>query len=147
MEGGDRMNRRRFIGGALAATILPISSPAIGPFFSKPERDFIESLAEIILPGLNLDETTRLLDIFFTDSPAERSRFRAGLHMLKKRLPPVFPALSAEERAARLHKVLKTRLAGNAAFAYDAIRRVALLELFSRQAGRDFLATPFRTSP
>lgn len=140
------MNRRHFIGTALAATTLPIPvSASIDAAFSKPERKFIGALAETLLPGVDADETVRLLHDFLEESSA--ARFQTGLRRLETKLASRFSVLSPKERNIRLQRLLKNQLQEDAAFAFDVIRRVALIELFSRQAGRELLAAPFRTAP
>lgn len=140
------MNRRDFIGIAAAATLPPISIPASNDaIFSKSGDRFLRVLSETILPGVEADETVRLLHAFLDEAVA--ARFQTGLRKLETKLTSRFSALSQKERNARLQKLLKSRLPDDAAFAFDVIRRVALIELYSRQAGRNLLAAPFRTAP
>lgn len=140
------MNRRDFIGIAVAATTLPIPVSASNEaIFSKSGDRFIRALAETILPGVEADETVRLLHAFLDEPSA--ARFRAGLRRLETKLTSRFSKLSPTARSARLQKLLKNRLPEDAAFALDVMRRVALIELYSRQAGRELLAAPFRTAP
>jgi hypothetical protein len=146
VEGGDRMNRRDFIGIAVAATTLPIPvSASNDATFLKSGDRFVRALAETILPGIAADETVRLLQAFLDEPSA--SRFQTGLRRLETRLTSRFSAHSQKERSARLQKLLQSRLPEDAAFAYEVVRSVALIELYSRQAGRELLATPFRTAP
>lgn len=142
------MKRRDFIGTALAAATLPVPvSASIDAVFSQPERTFIGALADTILPGAGADETVRLVHGFFDEAPAEKPRFQAGLKTLEKGLPARFSALSAKKRNTLLNNLFKNALPKDAAFALDVVRRVALIEFFSRRAGRDLLGAPFRTAP
>jgi hypothetical protein len=140
------MNRRDFIGIAAAAILPPISiSASHEAIFSKSGDRFLRVLSETILPGVEADETVRLLHAFLDEPSADR--FQTGLRRLEIRLTRRFSALSQKERNTHLQKLLKSRLPEDAAFALDVIRRVALIELYSRQAGRELLAVPFRTAP
>lgn len=140
------MNRRHFIGTVLATTTLPMTvSASNDAIFSKSGDRFIRALAETILPGVETDETVRLLHGLLDEAAA--ARFQTGLRKLEKKLTRRFSTLSATERNARLSTLLKHDLPEDAAFAFDVVRRVATLELFSRRAGRDLLAAPFRTAP
>ncbi len=140
------MNRRDFIGITLAATLPPISiSASNDAIVSKSDDRFIQGLAETILPGVEADETVRLLHAFLDEPSA--ARFQTGLHRLETKLTRRFSTLSQKERSTRFQKLLKNRLHDDAAFALNVIRRVALIELYSRQAGRNLLAAPFRTAP
>ena len=149
------MNRRCFIGTALAATSLPsLVSANIGAVFSRKEVNLVGALATTILPegdhpktGADPVEVIRLLEKFFDETPTSRDRFRRGLRILERKLASGFPAARPADQNARLQLLLKNRLAPDPAFAFDVIRRMALIELFTRQGGRELLATPFRTAP